>query len=294
MSITSLAVEGRARRVFALGAALGFALAIGSLLEREPDLALPADAVATVNGIPIRGADLERAVTALAADRRDPLGPAERRLVLDRLVEEELLVQRASELGLDRRDRGLRARLVSAMVDAILADAEPPEPTAEEVAAFYREHAGLFTLPARLQVRGLAIQVGNGRSEEEARARADRAARRLRAGDDFGAVADALGDRPVAPLPDGLVSVTQLREYLGPSVALAALRLAPGDVSDPVSSSGGFHVLQGVAREAGIPPALAEVEDEVRAEMRRRADDDALRAYLDDLRRRATVRVREP
>jgi hypothetical protein len=118
----SPAVETRARRGFAIGAVLGLALAMGSLLSRKNDPPMPADAVAIVNGSPIREADLERAMAALAADRRDPLGAAERRLVLDRLVEEELLVQRASELGLDRRDRGLRSRLVTAMVDAVVTD----------------------------------------------------------------------------------------------------------------------------------------------------------------------------
>ncbi|HEY3190956.1 MAG TPA: peptidyl-prolyl cis-trans isomerase [Solirubrobacteraceae bacterium] len=267
---------------------------MASLLTRRTDLTVPTDAAAMVNGSPIRKADLERALTALAADRRDPLGTAERRLVLDRLVEEELLVQRASELGLDRRDRDLRTRVVTAMVDAILADGTRPDPTPEQVAAFYGEHAATFAQPARLWVRNLEVRMREGRSDDQAREVALRAAVRLRAGEDFAAVAAALGDPPVAPLPDGPLSPTMLREFLGPAVAHTALQLAPGAVSDPVQSAGAFHVLQAVERDAGTPPPLAEVEDDVRAEMRRRADDDALRAYLDDLRRRATIRVREP
>jgi parvulin-like peptidyl-prolyl isomerase len=290
----SPAVEVRARRAFALGAVLGLALAMGSLLARKTDGTMPVDAVALVNGAPIRQADLERALAALAADRRDPPGPAERRLVLDRLVEEELLVQRASELGLDRRDRGLRTRLVTAMVDAIVADGAQVDPTPEQVAAFYRDHAAGFAQPTRLWVRDIEVLVHEGRSDEEARALAVHAAGRLRAGESFGTVADALGDRPVAPLPDGPLSPTVLREFLGPAVAHAALQLGPGDVSEPVQSAGAFHVLQAVTRDAGTLPPLTEVEDEVRAEMRRRADDDALRAYLADLRRGARIQVREP
>jgi hypothetical protein len=285
--------EERTRRAFAVGATLGLVLAIGSLWQREPALGVPADAVAMVNGTPIPGSDLERALAALAADRRDPLGPAERRLVLDRLVEEELLVQRANELGLDRSDRTLRARLVTAMVDAILSDGTRAEPSAGEVAKFYHENGALFAPPARLWVRDVQVRV-EGRTEEEARARALQAATRLRAGERVDTVAADLGHRPIAPLPDGPISPTQLREYLGPTVASAALRLAPGDVSEPVRGPEAFHVLQGVTREAGPPPPLTEVEDAVRDEMRRRVDADALRAYLDDLRTRATIRVREP
>ena len=38
-------------------------------------------------------------------------------------------------------------------------------------------------------------------------------------------------------------------------------------------------------------PPLDEIREEVRAELRRRAGDAALRAYLDELRARADVRV---
>jgi hypothetical protein len=45
-------------------------------------------------------------------------------------------------------------------------------------------------------------------------------------------------------------------------------------------------------RSPGFAPQLADVREEVRAELRRRASESALRAYLDDLRERADVRVR--
>ena len=55
----------------------------------------------------------------------------------------------------------------------------------------------------------------------------------------------------------------------------------------------GFHVLQVLERtEPEIPPYDA-IVDRVRAEWRRRADDAALRAALDDLRRGAKVRITE-
>lgn len=99
----------RATGVLAAGALLGLAAAGAALLApRAGPAALPDDVVAVVNGAPVRSADYRRAVAALAADRRDPLGDADRRFVLERLVDEELLVQRALELGLARHDRRVR------------------------------------------------------------------------------------------------------------------------------------------------------------------------------------------
>jgi parvulin-like peptidyl-prolyl isomerase len=62
-------------------------------------------------------------------------------------------------------------------------------------------------------------------------------------------------------------------------------------VSDPVRSTGGYHVLVLVDREAGVTPPLPEIEDQVRAEWQRRHGEDALRAQLAALRARASVEV---
>ena len=64
-------------------------------------------------------------------------------------------------------------------------------------------------------------------------------------------------------------------------------------MSDPVRSGAGFHVLRVVEREAARVPPFDEIVDAVRAQRRRRADEEALRTALDSLRRRADVRVAE-
>jgi hypothetical protein len=245
---------------------------------------LPEGAVAVVNGALVRTADYERAVAALEADRRNPVDEADRRFVLDRLVDEELLVQRALELGLARSDRVVRSQLVSALIDAVTAGAGQREPTREELRAFHAENGDWFAEPGRLHVRQLWVR---GQNAERAAA----AATRLRTGEDFTAVAQALGDPPVAPLPDAPLPATKLVEYAGPA-ALEALRtLAPGGVSDPLPAAGGLQVLMLVAREPGAAAPFEAVEEEVRAEWRRRAGDEALRRYLEGLRGSAEIRV---
>ena len=65
-----------------------------------------------------------------------------------------------------------------------------------------------------------------------------------------------------------------------------------GGASDPQRSASGYHVLVLLDRSPGFAPPLSDVQEEVRAELRRRASERALRDYLDDLRARADVRVR--
>lgn len=283
--------ERRAVALLAFGAIAGLvAAAIGLLAQTRDARALPDGAVAAVNGTAVRRADYERAVEALASDRRGQLDDADKRHVLDRLVDEELLVQRALELGLARSDRRVRGDLVAAVIEAVTTDAGQREADDAELRAFFDANRDYFALPGRLHVEQVFVR-SSGDADADALARARDAAARLRDGAAVAEVQQRAGDAPVAALPNAPLPAAKLREYLGPAAVEAVATLAPGDVAEPVRSAGGYQVLRLVARESNRAPELAEVEAEVRAEWRRRAGDEALRAYLDEVRSRAAIAV---
>lgn len=284
----------RVRLLLGFGAALGLAFATTDLLSIERTPTIPAGAVASVNGTPIREEDYARAVSALASDRRSPLEDADRSHVLDRLIDEELLVQRGLDLGLAKRDRRVRADIVAAMLDAVTSEAKTTEPDDEEVAAFFETERDYFARPGRVHARRIVVQASSTRPDAEARQRALTASKRLRAGDDFIVVRRELGDAEVAALPDMALPAVKLREYVGPTATRALLASAAGEVSDPIRSAGGYQVLVLVERTDPEVPPLGEIAPEVRAEMRRRAADEALRSYLDELRRSGDVRRNPP
>jgi hypothetical protein len=282
--------ERRARRLLALGAGTGLAIAAASIVSGPRRAPLPPDAVAMVNDVAIRRDDYLRALGAVASDRRAPLDDADKRHVLDRLIDEELLLQRGMALGVARRERTVRAQLVTATMDLLASTTA--EPSREELHAFYDAHPDYFTEPGRLRTRQVFVRA-EGRSEDAARARADAAARRLRAGEPFDAVRAELGDEETAPIPDTLLPAAKLREYVGETAMTAALEREVGETTDPVRSSMGFHVLQVTDRTPPAVPAFDDVVDRVRVERRRRADEAALRTALDELRRAARVRTIE-
>jgi len=274
-----------------LGAGLGVVLAaVGLVTSGRGAAPLLADnAVARVNGEPIRVDDYQQVVNALAQDKRDPLDEADRQRVLDRLIDEELLVQRGLELAMPRRDSKVRKDITAAVIDAVVTEVGDVQPSDAELQRFYDEHRDFFTAPGRLRVRQVFCRVASSAEARAALARAQQAMRRLRAGEDFAAVHAASGDSEPLPLPDTPLPPAKLVEYLGPTAARAALSLDVGAVSEPVHSSSGFHVLQAVEREPDTVPPLGEIKSEVIAEFRRRAGERALRAYLDDLRGRAQI-----
>jgi len=285
----------RAVWLLGLGALLGLlAGAVGLMTDRPGSGGLPAGVVALVNGEVLRQEQYERAVAALASDRREPLGESERRHVLNRLLDEELLVQRGLALGLARHDRQVRGDIVSAVIQSVVAQTEGYEPDADELEAFYRANAEYFARTPRFAVLQLVVRGPPRRSEAEARSRAEQATQRLRAGEGFTQVEGELGDDPVAPLPSDPLPQQKLREYLGPTASGIAATLAPGGASDPIPLGSGWQVVVLRERDAGFVPPLASVEKEVRAELQRRAGDKALRDYLDELRENADLVLAPP
>lgn len=275
----------RTNALLVLGAVLGISAAVASTVSvRARDAALADGVVATVNGVPLRTADYARAVEALASDRRSPLTEADRRHVLNRLIDEELLVQYGVNLGLVRHDRRVRGDLVSAVLAAQVASVDGYQPSAAELRSFYAAHSDFFALPGRLRLAVLWIRSAPARSPEEAMQRARDAVEAVRSGESFEAVKLRLGDMQIAPLPDAFLPPAKVREYLGPTVVQRALAMEPGEVSDPIASGAGVYVIRVVGRDKLRHRELEEIEPQVRAEMKRRAGDDAVRATLDRLR----------
>ena len=278
----------------AAGAAAGVAAAAWGLLGTDARSAgLPDGVIASVNGTLLYVDDYTRLIEGVESDTREPASPELRRRVLDRMIEEELLVQRGVELGLVESDRRVRADITQAMIQSIVVESEDEKPTDGELRRFYDAEAGFFTQPGRVRAGQVFFRVA-GTADEAARlARAQEAQRRLVGGEPLEQVRAELGDAEVSPIPDALLPPAKLREYVGPTALRAVMELAPGAISAPVRSGMGLHVFQLIEREEARVPPFEAVAESVRAEWVRRAGDRALRGYLDDLRESAEVHALE-
>jgi hypothetical protein len=272
----------RAGRLLAAGACLGLTTALWGALGQPGIGRAYSDAIATVDGVPIPRTDYERALGALAADKRSPLTTADELRALDSLISEELLVRRGLDLGLGTSDLAVRKALVDAMVQFATADAAAREPAEEELRRFYSERPWLARSEPQLRVRVVSFP-----SRDPARVAAMREA--LRAGQGFDAAAGSAGAETVV-VPDTLLPATKLADYAGPAVRDAAIALAPGDVAGPLDVAGipTFVLLLG-RTQADIPP-FETVRSVVAEEWRRRQAEVALEHYLAGLRRSSKIR----
>ncbi len=283
--------DRRALWLLGLGVASGLWMAAYGIVApgSSTPTDIPPDAVATVNGEVLRRDAYERLLAGFASDSRNPIDEKIRRHILDRMIEEELLVQRALGLGLAEVDRRVRANLTSSLIDSVVSGAEEREPSSDELREFYAEEAAFFVRPGRYRVDQILFRIPYNEEGDRALERAQVARRALNAGEPFDEVASRLGDSQISPLPDTLLPAMKLREYLGPTALGAVLELEPGEISPPVRSGIGVHLLRLIDARPTVSPPFEEIEIQIQSEYVRRAGDRALRTYLDQLREESDV-----
>ncbi len=155
---TGARADRRAGILLGLGALAGIVAGALAAFGGSQAAGLPPGAIALVNGTPILDSDYQRAVSMLAGDRREAPDTGERARVLDRLIDEELLVQHALGSGLAESDPIVRETVLRAMIDAAIADQASRRPSESELRALYQEasanRAEPGTLPPFETVRG--------------------------------------------------------------------------------------------------------------------------------------------
>lgn len=271
----------RASVLLLAGAGLGLVAAMWTALGVGRAVEGHREAIAVVDGTPIARSVFDSAIEGLASAKRTALTDAEKREALERIIDEELLLQRALELGLGESDPPSRKALVNAMLQFSIADASRRTPSEADLAAFYAERPKLIAPQPLLSVRGVSFS-----ARDEARAQAFKAA--LDAGTGFDAAVKKTGAEGLL-LPGGPVIPSKIAEYAGASVRDAALSMQPGQSLGPLAIANRLVFVHLVARTETPPPPLDAVRDVVLEEWQKREAEKAFASYVDGLRRRARI-----
>lgn len=143
--------------LLALGALIGAVSGVLGARAGTDVAPLPAGVAASVDGRPILVEDHQRAVEALAGDRRESLAARETAGALERLIDEDLLVEHALARGFLTRERSVRDAVLFAMIESVVAESTSREPTREELRASGVSLADLAAASAE-RARALALR----------------------------------------------------------------------------------------------------------------------------------------
>lgn len=278
-------LAARREWLLAIGALAGLIAALVSVVAPTERALNFGSVVAYVNGGTILRADYERALALLQSDRKSELSAKEKSQVLDRLVEEELLVQRARDLGLTESDPNIRKMLIRTMLDTVATQAKA-QPSESTLRKYFDENAALFEAAPLIHVERIVIDT----AAPDAAERAQAASVALAAGEDFGTVKQKWSDPETIPLPAGPIPAAKLRDYVGSAIVETVLALKEGETSAPVATGSTTQIFHVVSRTAQAP-SYEDVADAVAARYARDQDEQALRDYLQQLKTRAVIDI---
>ena len=218
----------------------------------------------------------------LAKDKRSPMTQSDKEYVLERMIEEELLIKRALDLGMLDNNPMARGTIVQQMIKTIISENQRYEVTEEELKRFFEQNTGFFTKSSRLRIRQIYF------SEEDFKEltfeESYKAYDLLLEGKSFDEVSK-FGSISALKIPNSLMTLSKVREYVGPSIMNIASSLAPGSFTQPIKVSGGYKIIYLLEKELADKPTFNRIKDSVLAEFLKRRDDNSLREYLDNLKK---------
>ena len=237
-------------------AAIG-ATALATLLAMGGASATTAAAktLAKVNGVEITDEDVKLALEDLGpAIPRQLEGKARDSYVLDFLIDEQLVVQKAQADKLAETPefaKKLGYLRDKALMETLLGDVAQKAATEAAIKQAYEEAAKNQKPETEFHAHHILVP-----TEDEAKA----ALKRVKGGEDFGKVATELSKDPGAKGGD-LGWFT--RDRMVPEFGDAAAKLEPGQISEPVKTQFGWHVIKLDEKRPKVFPPLDQVKDQV-------------------------------
>ena len=265
----------------ALLSCVALALAAPALAQTLPATPAPATApaaapdpnavVARVNGEPVTEADLAVAAEdpALQLPGTDP--KQKRDVLIGYVVDLKLGTKAAEAAKLEdgpdfkRRIAYLRSKL---LVDEYLERETAKAASPEAARKLYDETTKTMKPEEEVRARHLLVE-----TEDAAKA----AAARVKAGEDFAKVAGEVSTDPGSKAEGGDLGFFTKDRMVAP-FAETAFKLQPGEVSEPVKSQFGWHVIRAEERRTKPVPAFADMKDQIDQYLTRKAQQDAVLA----------------
>jgi peptidyl-prolyl cis-trans isomerase C len=203
---------------------------------------------------------------------------------LESVITRDLLMREALRRGIDRRpevaDRIVMARK-SIVLEALLRDVAEKAPGLSDAAlrTIYDANPALHHVGERVKVSHMLFRE---------KARALEILARAKAGEPFETLMTEIAGR------DGEVAADLGEIERGNFVKefeAAAFAAAPGEVTGPVKTTYGYHVIKVYARSPEGAVSFEEMKPKLLAEQREQAQRDAFEGLIAGLRKQATVRV---
>ena len=280
----------RSMALCATGAVIGLVIAgVGLFSARGTAThSVPPEDIALVNQRPVLRSDFVTQLENETGETFEQATRAEKLKVLDEMIKEELLVQRGLELDFAETDQATRNALATAMDQQALAEATTSQPSEQQLRDFYEKHPGKYASDGILTVRHLVIPVGIDTPEQRARKTQD-VVNALRANSPVEEVMARYGS--TEPRNDGDEFYFAAKIHLGDTLFAEALKLQPGEVTEPEQQPDGIHIVKVLQDKAPVPLTFERARLQVLTDYKNAQQERLMTATMKFLRERSRILI---
>tara|TARA_Y100001934_G_scaffold264241_1_gene340837 strand:- start:1035 stop:1880 length:846 start_codon:yes stop_codon:yes gene_type:complete len=272
-------------KLLLLASIIGTFLAIYSIMETNKNFSsLPDNIIATVNDKIIPSDKYQTIINLIQNDKRDELTKADREMALDRIIEEELLVQYAYKNGFLEADDLLRKSIVRSVVDSIVEQALSVVPAEEDLLKFYEANRQTFAIDEKYRV---VILSSKNRSD------IDEGKVIWQSNYDLTLLRQTFKRIDRLDIPTGFISKIRLGTLIGPLLRDKVLSLQVGETSETLKTIYGYSIVTLVDKKDRVIPEFKEISEIVLQEYKRQQREEILEELLKDLKRQSDIKINE-
>lgn len=252
----------------------------------------PDKVILTIGNEKITAQEFDQIVEALPEQVRAQVRGPQKRQFAEQLVRVKVLYQEALKRKLDENPR-LQTQielqkeniLAGFLMQEMTANAQVDDATARQ---YYEQHKSEYEsvhahhILIRTKGSPLPIQPGKKElSDEEALAKAQELRKKLLAGEDFATLAKAESDDVRSGANGGDLGIVKHNQTV-PPFEQAVFSLPPGQLSEPVKTQFGYHLIK-------VDQHETKTFDEVKADVEKKARPELARSAVENLEKQTTV-----
>ena len=270
-------------KLLLLASIIGTLLAIYSIMDSNKNYSsLPDNVAAVVNDKIIPSERYQTVIQLIKNDKRDDLTDIDRKMALERIIEEELLVQYAYQNGFLEADDLLRKSIVRSVVDSIAEQSISVIPNEKTLRDFYQDNLSLFTIDEQFRIVILSSQNGS-----------DINAGKIIWQDsyDIPLLMNEIGSIKKLEISSDFISKYRLGTLIGPLLRDVVLSLKLGETSEPLETIYGYSIVTLIDKKGRVIPDFKEINKIVLQEYKRRQRETILNDLLSDLKRQSDINI---
>ena len=231
-------------------------------------------AIARVGEKEISRQKFEEIIKVLDDQSKSELTLEKKNLIRERLIDEELLIQRAIELDLVRNDSLVKGNVIQTMFQYIINSNELAEPSEAELREYFSKEKNYFSSGKRFKLKNYTFR--NLRNAETAR-------NSLNQGN-LESFLKLVETENSVDLPNVFLTPQKIRDYLGPKVLKELPSLEKGGFSNIFEINQVPSIVICIDVLLDNNPKFEEIIDQIKNKFIRDREDSLVKEYIENLR----------